>query len=438
MGERQQRPLAAASRWTGRLALLAGLWAGAACTGAPSAADAPGTAPVAPTRPEPVTEVAPAVDFDAWRAGFRAKALSAGISPATFDAAFAGISPNRTVLERDRFQPEFSRPIWEYLDSAVSAARVRDGRTRAAGNAFLLSEIETDYGVDDEVVVAIWGLESAYGAVRGDIPVIEGLATLAWDGRRRDFAEEQLLEALRILEAGDVSPAAMRGSWAGAMGHTQFIPTSFSEYAVDFTGDGRRDIWGDDPTDALASTANYLSRFGWRNGAPAVVRVTLPDGFDYTLANDTTEATAADWAARGIEAADGSAIPAGEAVRLLLPAGAAGPAWLTYPNFRVIKRYNNATSYALAVATLANQIAGSDAPRPSQLAWPRGDRPLSRSEKETLQRRLTSLGYDTKGADGIIGPNTRAAARAFQQDRGLTPDGYVSERLLSAVLEASG
>ncbi len=388
------------------------------------------TAPMPPERPaaaDPAPATAP-LSFEAWRAAFRARALAAGIPAGVFDRAFSGVRPNPTVIERDRFQPEFVRPIWEYLDSAVSAARIADGRRALAARGPLLARIEERFAVDRAVVVAIWGLESAYGAVRGDIPVVEALATLAHDGRRQSFGEEQLIAALRILAAGDVAPGEMRGSWAGAMGHTQFIPTSYLSYAVDVTGDGRRDIWGEDPSDALASAANYLARFGWQPGAPAVRRVTLPAGFDYALADGASRRPVAAWRAAGIAPAAGGPLPEGEAA-LLLPAGAAGPAWLAYPNFFVIKRYNNATSYALAVALLAGEIDGR--PGVSQgLGWPRGDRPLSRDEQIELQERLTAAGYDTGGIDGILGPNTRAAVRAYQAAEGLSPDGYVNAALL--------
>jgi len=404
-----------------------------ACGAPEVAADAPPAAPAPETRPAGVEQ---AVSFADWRRAFFTRALAEGIAPATLERAFAGVAPNATVLERDAYQPEFVRPVWEYLEGAVSEARVRNGREKAQAVAPLLADLEARYGVDRAVIVAIWGLESAYGATRGDIPVIEALATLAHEGRRRAFGETQLIAALRILEAGHVSPAAMRGSWAGAMGHTQFIPTSFLELAVDHGGDGRRDIWSDDPTDALASTANYLSARGWTLGAPTVVAVTLPAGFDYRLAdaNEVRKPPAA-WAALGLSPARGGALPEGGAAGLLLPAGAEGPALLVYPNFRVILSYNNATSYGLAVSRLAQAIDGTG---PEPLAWPLHQRPLTRDQTETLQQRLTVLGYDTQGADGIVGPNTRAAVRAFQLARGLTPDGHVTAALLEAVMAAGG
>ncbi|MEM6423508.1 MAG: lytic murein transglycosylase, partial [Pseudomonadota bacterium] len=252
---------------------------------------------------------------------------------------------------------------------------------------------------------------------------------LAHDGRRRPFAEDQLLAALAILEAGDIAAPRMVGSWAGAMGHTQFIPTSFVDYAVDHDGDGRRNVWAPDAADALASTANYLARFGWDFGAPAAIEVRLPAGFDYALA-DTDARPAAAWAGLGVRPIQGGSLPAGDTVRILLPAGAAGPAFAIYPNFRVIRRYNNATSYALAVSHLGDRIRGGP---PFTAGWPRGDRALSRNETRELQERLTARGFDTRGADGIIGPNTRSAVRAFQAAQGLTPDGYVSGSLLETL-----
>ena len=412
----------------GTILLIAGCSTGAANV---TEAPVPPTKPAEPVSVTPVTPEAPQ-SFEAWRTGFRARALAEGISPAVFDRALLGVTPNPKVLELDAFQPEFTRPIWEYLASAASETRVANGRTKLARHAADLQQIEARFGVDRHIVVAVWGLESAYGGNFGSLSVIRSLATLAHTGRRRAFGEEQLLAALRIIQSGDISADRMVGSWAGAMGHTQFIPTSYLSYAVDWTGDGRRDVWADNPSDALASTANYLARFGWQTGAPVVLEVVLPAGFDVLLADETAR-SGAQWSASGLRTASGGALPADPA-KLILPAGASGPAFLTYRNFDVIKRYNNATSYALAVALLAQRIEGSGGYVVA--AWPTDDRPLSRTEKVELQTSLTALGYDTKGVDGIIGPNSRAAVRAFQRDRGIVPDGYVSAQLLEAVRAA--
>ncbi|TYO89135.1 lytic murein transglycosylase [Oceanicella actignis] len=401
---------------------------------APAADGAPAPAAAQAARaPAPAERTPP--EFLAWRDGFRARALAAGIRPEVFDRAFAGVGVNARVLELDAYQPEFVRPIWEYLDRAVSPSRVERGRAELAAKRALLDRIEARFGVDRQYVLAIWGLESAFGVNYGDIPVIESLATLAWHGRRRGFAEAQLIAALRIIQNGDVAPERMLGSWAGAMGHTQFIPTSFLDYAVDFDGDGRRDVWSADAADALASTAAYLARFGWRKGAPWGVEVRLPAGFDYALADERVRRPAAFWRALGLTRADGGPLPDEDEGAVVLPAGAQGPAFLTYANFRVFKRYNNATSYALAAGLLGDRIMGAG---PLSADWPRGQTPLSRAEKVELQTLLTRMGHDTGGADGIIGPNSRAAIRAFQKRSGMVPDGVESKPVLDAVRRAAG
>jgi membrane-bound lytic murein transglycosylase B len=363
--------------------------------------------------------------FQRWIDGFRPRALSAGITPATFDRAFRDVRFLEDVITRDRTQPEFTRPIWAYLDSAVSDQRIETGRAMLREHAQLLSEIEARFGVEREVVVAVWGLESSFGRIRGTTPVIDAMATLAYEGRRQAFFETQLIGALRILQSGDTTPDRMVGSWAGAMGHTQFIPTSFIAYAVDFRGDGRRDIWSDDPTDGLASAANYLARHGWTRGQPAFVEVVLPAGFDARLAAERR--SVADWRAMGVRAAPGARLPEGGEAALLFPAGVRGPALLTFENFRVIKRYNNADSYAIAIAHLAERLRGGG---PLQGSWPRDDRPLSAEERRELQQRLNARGFDTGGVDGRVGPMTLAAVRDWQASAGLTPDGYVSLELL--------
>ena len=410
---------------------------GASCAAPSSPSAAANASEAGAAKAEETVEVAQVVysDFPSWRRAFRARAAAAGISGATFDRAFAGVAINERVLELDGRQPEFTRPIWEYLDSAVSSSRIDNGREAMALNNAALDRIEAAYGVEKEVVVAVWGLESAYGFNYGSIPVVESLATLAYEGRRRAFAEEQLIEALKIIQSGDVSPERMVGSWAGAMGHTQFIPTSYQAYAVDFTGDGRRDVWAEDPSDALASTANYLSRFGWEAGAPWGVEIRLPAAFDYALADQSIRRPVANWRALGVTTIAGGAVPDHGEAAILLPAGARGPAFAVYKNFRVIKRYNNATSYAMAVGHLADRLRGDG---PFAADWPRGDRPLSRTEKKEMQALLTRLGFDTGGVDGIIGPNSRKAIRGFQSSRGLIPDGYESAAFLAALRSAAG
>jgi membrane-bound lytic murein transglycosylase B len=331
------------------------------------------------------------------------------------------------VVERDRNQAEFSRTLWDYLDSAVSDARIRNGRAAATEHRETLAAIERRYQVEAEVVVAIWGLESAYGARRGSTDIVSAMATLAYDGRRRDFFEAQLIAALRILQSGDVSPRRMVGSWAGAMGHTQFMPTSYLDHAQDFNGDGRRDIWSDDPTDALASTAAYLKNFGWTYGQPWGVEVRLPSGFDYGLTGENTRRGAGFWRRQGVTLADGSSLPDHGEGSILLPAGAEGVALMIYDNFRVIERYNPADAYVIGVGHLSDRIQGGAAFRAD---WPRGDRALSRDEREELQRRLTAAGFSTGGIDGRIGPMTAEAVRRFQRSVGVVPDGYASLRLL--------
>ena len=363
--------------------------------------------------------------FQRWIESFRPRALSAGITPATFDRAFRDVRFLEDVITRDRTQAEFTRPIWAYLDGAVSDQRIDSGRAMLRDHAQLLAAIEARYGVEKEMVVAIWGLESSFGRIRGSTPVIDAMATLAYEGRRKEFFETQLIGALRILQAGDTTPDRMVGSWAGAMGHTQFIPTSYLAYAVDFRGDGRRDIWSDDPTDGLASAAHYLARHGWVRGQPALVEVRLPAGFDPRAAG--ARRSVAEWQAMGVRATEGARLPAEGEAALMFPAGVRGPALLTFENFRVIKRYNNADAYAIAIAHLADRLRGGG---PFRGAWPRDDRPLNTEERQELQRHLNARGYDTGGVDGRVGPMTLAAVRAWQASAGLTPDGYVSLELL--------
>lgn len=365
--------------------------------------------------------------FQRWIDGFRARARREGIRDNVFNAAFQGVRYNTDVIRRDRNQSEFTKQIWEYLDSAASDTRVSNGRDALRKHQRLLSQIEQRFGVEAEVVTAVWGLESAYGEYRGSEPIIEALATLSFDGRRGKFFESQLLAALKIIQAGDVAPRNMTGSWAGAMGHTQFIPTSYLDYAVDFRGDGKRDIWSDDPTDALASTAAYLKRFGWTKGQPWGVEVQLPRGFNYSLTGERVKKSPNEWAAMGVRDTSGQIVPNHGRASILLPAGAQGAAFMIFDNFHVIERYNTADAYVIGVGHLSDRIAGKG---PLKANWPRDDRNLRFAEKKEMQRLLTAKGFNTDGVDGIIGPNTIQAIRRFQSTVGLVPDGYASYEIL--------
>ncbi|WP_348815390.1 lytic murein transglycosylase [Halomonas sp. H10-59] len=374
----------------------------------------------------PAAAAADPQSFDQWLAGFRDQARAEGISEATLARALDGLRYRPRVIELDGSQPEFVRPIWQYLDTAVSNARVTQGRDKLAANRAAADRAEADYGVPAEVLTAIWGIESNYGQNFGDFSTLEALATLAYDGRRRDFARGELMAALEIIDAGDITPQRMKGSWAGAMGHTQFIPSSFVAYAKDGDGDGRRDIWASIP-DVMASTANYLDRAGWRQGEPWGVEVQLPSGFDYAQTELDTRKSASAWAGLGVSPLGGGDLPAFDEASVITPAGARGPAFLVGPNFRAILRYNNATSYALAVASLSDRIAGRAG---IEGGWPRDEQPLSRTQVKTLQSRLQALGYEVGTPDGIMGPNTRAGLRAWQRDQGLVPDGFATLNLL--------
>ena len=362
-----------------------------------------------------------------WIDAFQLRARAAGITQQTLDSALTGLIYDTDVIRRDRNQSEFTKTIWDYLDTAVSDLRIENGRKALAAQGNALEQIEAKYGVEKEVVAAIWGLESAYGTFRGSDQVVTSLATLAYDARRAAFFEGELLDALRILQSGDTTPARMTGSWAGAMGHTQFMPSSFQKYAVDFTGSGKRNIWDDDPRDALASTAAYLKHFGWTKGQPWGVEVTLPEGFDYLLASRELKNLPRVWAGLGVSGVDGQLVPDHGPASILLPGGAKGAAFMIFDNFSVLERYNTADAYVIGVGHLSDRIKGDKAISHN---WPREDRALSFDERIELQTRLRAAGFDTQKIDAKIGPLTIKAVRAFQQARGLVPDGYASLRLL--------
>ena len=364
--------------------------------------------------------------LEAWVTGFRVRALAAGVSAATFDAEMRGAVFDPKAVERDRNQNEFTKTIWDYLDTAVSEDRVALGRKALAANRDLLERIEAEYGVDKEVVVAVWGLESAYGTFRGNLPVISSLATLAYDARRGAYFEGELIAALKIVQGGHVDE--FRGSWAGASGHTQFMPSSWESFAVDFDGDGRRDLWSDDPGDALASTANYLRHFGWKKGALWGLEVRLPEGFDYDQTTEAVKKPVAEWAALGVVPAAGGEVPDHGMASVLLPGGSRGAAFLIFSNFQVIEKYNTADAYVIGIGHLADRLKGGP---PIMAAWPRDLRALTLEERRELQVRLGAAGFDPGGVDGRMGPKTIAAVKAFQKARGLVPDGYPSLDILN-------
>ncbi len=375
--------------------------------------------PDTPSEAEPVQQ-----SFTEWRDAFRSEALQAGIPATVFDRAFAGVTPDPSIITADRSQPEFTRPVWQYLEGALSRQRVEGGRRLLSQHQATLDDIEARYGVDRNTLVAIWGLESSFGQIMGDKGVIRSLATLAHEGRRPGFAKSQLLAALEILDRGDVSADQLRGSWAGAMGQTQFIPTTYNTHAVDFDGDGRRDIWNSS-ADALASAAHYLQASGWKAGQPWGFETGLPEGFDYALADSSIRKPLHEWRRLGLNGLPSNMDEA--SARLLLPAGYRGPAFLVLDNFRAILRYNNSSSYALAIGLLSERFVGGGQIRAS---WPQGEQPLSRSERLELQERLSSQGFDPGAADGIIGANTRSAIRGFQQQLGWPADGHPTQELL--------
>ena len=330
------------------------------------------------------------------------------------------------VIELDRTQPEFTRSVWDYLDTAVSALRITRGQEKLQQLRPQLDAIAARYGVPAEVLVAIWGVESNYGTHVGDIAAIDALATLGFEGRREEWAGGQLLAALKILQNGDITREQMVGSWAGAMGQTQFIPSVFLAYAVDADGDGKRDIWGSVP-DVMASTANFIAKSGWRTGQPWGIEVRLPQGFDYARADAAVRQSAEVWASAGVQAMDGAPLPALPDSAILLPAGARGPAFLVGPNFRTILRYNNATSYALAVNLLAQRIANGPAVR---APWPRDLQALTRKQMLALQTALNTNGFDSGTPDGMLGPVTQRGIRQYQRSVGQPADGYPTLDLL--------
>ena len=379
---------------------------------------------------DPAFQPQPNASYDAWRDAFFARAQAQGIRADTLRAGFVGQGFLPGVVTRDRNQTEFRRTTEDYLALVASEDDLALGRARVAPQRATLAAIERQSGVDADVIAAIWGLETRFGTRLGEIGVISATSTLAWEGRRGRFFEAQLMAALRILQEGDTTTDRMRGSWAGAMGHTQFMPTVFEEYAVDFTGDGRRDIWGDDPSDALASTGEYLRRHRWRSGEPWGMEVHLPTGFETARTGRDNRRPMAAWGAAGVRPAQGGTLPDLGQAAIHAPGGADGPAWILFHNFNVILRYNPSVNYGIGVGYMADRLAGG-------LGLTRqfgpDDTGLTQAERRALQALLNQAGYDVGTPDGVVGSRTEAAIRAYQAARGLRVDGRPSPALLGAL-----
>lgn len=375
------------------------------------------------------------VDFDSWLAAVRQEAIGRGIRPETVETALTGLQPLPEVIEKDRSQREFTLTFTRYLRNTVTEGRVEQARRLLAEHRPLLEKVAAEYGVQPRFLVSFWGLESNFGEYTGGFPVIAALATLAHEGRRHDFFRAQLFDALQILDEGHIAVNEMTGSWAGAMGQLQFIPTTFVNFAVDYDGDGHRDIWNSLP-DIFASAANYLSQEGWRGDRTWGRQVQLPPGFDYSLASLAVKKPLTEWARLGLRSADGGPLPLVDGMEgaLVLPAGHRGPAFLVYENFETILIWNRSILYALAVGHLADRIDG--APPMSAEALP-DERPLSLKAIEEMQALLNARGYDAGKPDGLVGPQTREALRAFQMAEGLPADGYPTQELIDRLRGAA-
>jgi membrane-bound lytic murein transglycosylase B len=366
--------------------------------------------------------------FQAFVRNFETTAVAAGITPETYNRAMAGIAPVASLQSIIDEQPEFVRPVWAYLDGAVSSQRIARAKELLVQNAALLSGIEAKTGVPKEILVAIWGMETDYGRDEGSYNVFATLVTQAYDGPRQFSAQHELVAALRLLQQSDYVPSEMVSSWAGAIGQTQFMPSTFFKYATDGDGDGKIDLWHS-TADALASTALLFQREGWEAGKPWGYEVRLPTGFAYQDADLGNLKPVSEWAARGVTLVSGAPLLSGDDMAALyLPAGTHGPALLLLGNFRQIMKYNNAASYALAVSLLADRMMD----RPGiQAPWPRGEKPLSRADRLRFQTDLAALGYDSGQLDGLLGRRTRIALRQYQVAHGLPADAYPTADMLA-------
>jgi len=366
--------------------------------------------------------------FKEWLLAFKQEAKTKGISHQTLEHAFKGVAVNKKVLKSDKSQPEFTQTFFQYFNRAVSETRIKNGKKRYRKHKTLLDEVTQKYGVPGRYLVAFWGLETNYGNYTGNLPIIESLATLAFDPRRSGYFRQELLSALTILDRGHVSLKQMKGSWAGAMGQCQFMPSNYLKYAVDGDGDGIINLWDSLP-DVMHSAGNFLNHLGWQTGQKWGREVSLPKRFNYALADNKTRRSLAQWSKYGVTLPNGNRLPQSDmAARLLLAADYKGPAFLAYDNFKVIKRWNNADKYAVAVGHLADRITGT--PALSKKA-PKNDKSLSVTQLKQMQTYLNQLGYQVGKPDGIAGSKTRRALRKFQTEYDQPADGFPSIEILN-------
>lgn len=371
--------------------------------------------------------------FDQWLQEFKAEAANAGIASDAIDRALTSVSPIPRVLELDRRQPEFMLTLWRYLEIYIPEARIEKGKAMLNKHATLLAEVEKKYGVPPRFLVAFWGVETDFGRNFGAFHMLSAVATLGHDARRADFFRQQLLAAVKLVELGDV-PVDVKSSWAGAMGNMQFIPTTFEAYAVDYDGDGRRDLWNS-LGDAFASASNYLRKAGWQPDYTWGREVQLPQGFDWSIAGRHMKKPVAEWQALGVRKIGGGDLPKADIeASVLVPAGASGPAFMVYDNFRTIMRWNSSELYAIAVGLLADQFIGLPG---LSVAKPADAQMLKFTDISMMQQMLTKLGFDTGGIDGRAGPMTRGAIRAFQKSNNLPADGHPSFGLLERLRSAT-
>jgi lytic murein transglycosylase len=370
---------------------------------------------------------AAAAEFPTCIARMEGEAARRGVRPQNYSALTRNLSPDLRIMDLLDAQPEFTKAFWDYLDVLVNEARIARGKEMLAQYRATFDAVEKSYGVDRYTIAAIWGVETNYGVLGGDRPVLRSTATLACVGRRQPYFREEFLSALEIINRGDVRPDRLKGSWAGAFGPTQFMPTAFKRYAVDFDGDGHRDVVDSVP-DVMASTANNLKKAGWMTGQTWGYEVVLPRGFDFLLADRGRQLSLHEWTRHGLKRANGKPFPRPtDKAYLLVPAGARGPGFLMLQNFRAIMKYNPAEAYALAIGLLADRLRGEP---PLVQAWPRDERVLTLNERYELQQHLARRGFDIGEPDGLLGPKSRVALMRFQASQGLAPDGFASADVL--------